>query len=156
VWAFWHADIEVCLCATCPPARRRGRPPIRIQDSTISPHEWGRPGTYGGMGKSFDDIDDRLAEWLVEQPVFFVATAPLAADGSSTVHPRAIAMSFAVVGPRTSRILTRPAVGVETIAHVKENGRVVVMFCAFSGPRVSCACTALVDTWGETHRRSSD
>jgi hypothetical protein len=86
------------------------------------------------VGKTFDGIDDQLTEWLVEQPVFFVATAPLAEDGYLNCSPKGNRNEFAVLGPRAVAYLDQTGSGVETIAHLKENGRVVVMFCAFSGP----------------------
>jgi hypothetical protein len=86
------------------------------------------------VGKTFDGIDDQLAEWLVGQPVFFVATAPLAEDGYLNCSPKGNRQEFAVLGTRTVAYLDQTGSGVETIAHLKENGRVVVMFCAFGGP----------------------
>jgi hypothetical protein len=86
------------------------------------------------VGKSFEHINDELAAWLVSQPVFFVATAPLAADGLLNCSPKGNRQEFLVTGPRTVAYLDQTGSGVETIAHLKENGRVVVMFCAFAGP----------------------
>lgn len=86
------------------------------------------------MGKTFDAIEDQLATWLVEQPVFFVATAPIATDGLLNCSPKGNRNEFAVLGPRRVAYLDQTGSGVETIAHLKENGRVVVMFCAFVGP----------------------
>ena len=86
------------------------------------------------MAKTFDGIDDRLAAWIAAQPLFFVATAPLAADGHVNLSPKGLAGTFAVCGPRSVAWLDLTGSGVETIAHLRENGRIVVMFCAFSGP----------------------
>ncbi len=86
------------------------------------------------MGKTFEEIDDQLAAWLVSQPVFFVATAPLAGDGLLNCSPKGNRQEFLVTGPRSVAFLDQTGSGVETIAHLKENGRVVVMFCAFAGP----------------------
>jgi hypothetical protein len=72
------------------------------------------------MGREYAAIDDRMAEFLAAQPVFFVATAPLAADG--------------LLDPSTVAYLDLTGSGVETLAHLRENGRIVVMFCAFAGP----------------------
>ena len=88
----------------------------------------------GDVGKTFDLIDDQLSEWLVSQPVFFIATAPLGADGLLNCSPKGNRQEFAVLGPRTVAYLDQTGSGVETIAHLKENGRIVVMFCAFVGP----------------------
>jgi hypothetical protein len=82
----------------------------------------------------YDEIDDKLAAWIAAQPVFFVATAPLAADGLVNVSPKGMAGTFAVLGPTQIAYLDYFGSGVETIAHVRENGRIVVMFCAFEGP----------------------
>jgi len=98
---------------------------------------FGRPyrGRHnGGVGKTFDGINDQLAEWLESQPVFFVATAPLASDGLLNCSPKGNRHEFLVTGPSTVAYLDQTGSGVETIAHLKENGRVVVMFCAFAGP----------------------
>lgn len=85
------------------------------------------------MGKVHDAIDERLAAWLRAQRVFFVATAPLAADGHVNCSPRG-AEGLAVLGPREVAWLDLTGSGVETIAHLRENGRIVLMFCAFEGP----------------------
>ena len=89
---------------------------------------------YWCMGKSFELVDDQLASWLVDQPVFFVATAPLSADGFVNCSPKGNRGEFAVIGSRSVAYLDQTGSGVETIAHLRENGRIVVMFCAFSGP----------------------
>lgn len=88
------------------------------------------------MGKVYDGIDDRMRQWLLEQPVFFVASAPLEADGHVNVSPKGMAGTFAVLGPRRVAYLDYSGSGVETIAHLRQNGRIVVMFCSF-GPRPS-------------------
>ena len=85
------------------------------------------------MGRVYDAIDDRLAAWIGEQRVFFVATAPLAAEGHVNCSPRGLE-SLAVLGPREVAWLDLTGSGVETIAHLRENGRIVLMFCAFAGP----------------------
>jgi hypothetical protein len=85
------------------------------------------------MSKVFDEIDERMREWLAQQHMFFVATAPLAGDGLLNLSPKALD-SFAVLGPRRVAYLDLTGSGVETIAHLRENGRIVVMFCAFEGP----------------------
>jgi hypothetical protein len=82
----------------------------------------------------FDEIDDRLRSWLLAQPVYFVATAPLAADGHVNLSPKGMAGTFAVLGPRRVAYLDYFGSGAETIAHLRENGRIVIMCCAFSGP----------------------
>ncbi len=86
------------------------------------------------MGKVFDGIDERLRSWIAEQPLFFVATAPLAADGHVNVSPKGPIGTLRVLDEHTVAYLDVVGSGAETIAHVRENGRVVVMLCAFSGP----------------------
>lgn len=67
------------------------------------------------------------------QPVFFVATAPLAGDGLVNCSPKGMAGSFVVLDPHRVAYLDLTGSGIETIAHLRENGRIVVMFCAFDG-----------------------
>ena len=86
------------------------------------------------MGKIFDTIDDKLAAWVEKQHLFFVATAPLAADGHVNVSPKGDLRWFRIIGPREVAYLDYVGSGAETIAHARENGRIVVMFCAFEGP----------------------
>ena len=89
------------------------------------------------MGRAYDVIDERLAAFLLRQPVFFVATAPLAADGHVNVSPKGLAGSFAVLGERRVAYLDLTGSGIETVAHLRENGRIVLMFNAFAGaPRI--------------------
>ena len=85
------------------------------------------------MGKLFQEIDTKLAQWLVQQRLFFVATAPLAASSLVNCSPKGMD-SFRILGPREVAYLDLTGSGVETIAHLRENGRIVFMFCAFTGP----------------------
>ncbi len=85
------------------------------------------------MGREYDAIDERLAEWIRAQPLFFVATAPLSGAGHVNCSPRGVA-GLALLGPREVAWLDLTGSGVETIAHLRENGRVVLMLCAFEGP----------------------
>lgn len=86
------------------------------------------------MGTVFDEIDDRLRTWLLAQPMFVVATAPLSGDGHVNVSPKGMAGTFAVLGPRRVGYLDYTGSGAETIAHLQENGRITLMFSAFNGP----------------------
>jgi hypothetical protein len=86
------------------------------------------------MAKVFDGIDARLQEWIGRQALFFVGSAPLAADGHVNVSPKGPIGSLRVLGPHRVAYLDISGSGAETIAHVRENGRIVVMFCAFDGP----------------------
>lgn len=86
------------------------------------------------MSKVFEEIDTKLGEWLLAQPMFFVSTAPLSADGHVNLSPKGMAGTFAVLGPHSVAYLDYFGSGAETIAHLRENGRIVLMWCAFSGP----------------------
>jgi len=86
------------------------------------------------MATVFEAIDDKLRAWLLAQPVFFVGSAPLDADGHVNVSPKGMAGTFAVLGPHRVAYLDYFGSGAETIAHLRENGRIVVMCCAFEGP----------------------
>jgi hypothetical protein len=86
------------------------------------------------MAKVFDAIDDHMRAWIARQPVFFVGTAPLDGSGHVNVSPKGPGGGFRILGPRRVAYLDVVGSGAETIAHVRENGRIVVMFCAFEGP----------------------
>lgn len=86
------------------------------------------------MGQVFAEIDGKLRGWIDRQSVFFVGTAPSGADGSINVSPKGMAGTFAVLGPTRVGYLDYTGSGAETIAHLRDNGRIVVMFCAFDGP----------------------
>ena len=86
------------------------------------------------MGKVYEEIDYKLTGWISRQHVFFVGTAPAGADGSVNVSPKGMAGTFAVLGPTRVGYLDYTGSGAETIAHLRDNGRIVLMFCAFEGP----------------------
>lgn len=85
------------------------------------------------MGKLLDGIDDRMRAFLAAQHVFFVATAPSGPGGHVNCSPKGLD-TFDVLGAREVAYLDYVGSGVETIAHLRENGRIVLMFCAFDGP----------------------
>ena len=85
------------------------------------------------MGKHFSTIDDTVRKFIEAQPVFFVGSAPLNPDGHVNVSPKGLD-TLRVLGPRTIAYLDLTGSGIETVSHVKENGRIVLMFCAFQGP----------------------
>ena len=88
------------------------------------------------MAKTFSEIDPKLQAWLTRQHLFFVASAPLAADGLVNCSPKGLD-ALRVLGPRRVAYLDLTGSGVETIAHLSENGRVVLMFCSFdAAPRI--------------------
>ncbi|MGW1158308.1 pyridoxamine 5'-phosphate oxidase family protein [Streptomyces sp. NPDC002519] len=86
------------------------------------------------MGKSYARIDGRLRSFIEAQPLFFTATAPLGADGTVNLSPKGLTGSFAVVDDRTMAYLDFAGSNAETIAHLRENGRITLMWCAFQGP----------------------
>ena len=86
------------------------------------------------MGKVYEGVDDRLAAFIAAQHVFFTATAPSGPDGHVNVSPKGIAGTFAVLGPNRVAYLDYTGSGAEGIAHLRDNGRVCVMFCSFEGP----------------------
>jgi hypothetical protein len=86
------------------------------------------------MGKVHDEIDDRLREWIAKQALFFVGTAPSGEGGHVNVSPKGPIETLRVLGPREVAYLDFVGSGAETIAHLRENRRIVVMLCAFAGP----------------------
>jgi len=86
------------------------------------------------MGKTFDVIDARLRSWIESQRLFFVATAPLAEDGHVNVSPKGPIEMLRVLDETSVAYLDLIGSGAETIAHVSENARIVIMLCAFEGP----------------------
>ena len=87
-------------------------------------HRWPRPTTGSTR---------RCREWISNQPVFFVSTAPLDPQGSVNCSPKGNRDEFAVLDERTVAFLDQTGSGVETIAHLRENGRIVIMLCALGG-----------------------
>jgi hypothetical protein len=85
------------------------------------------------MGTVYDEIDARLARWIERQPVFFVATAPLSATGLVNLSPKGECGTFRVVDAHTFAYLDLIGSGIETVAHLRENGRICVMLCSFAG-----------------------
>lgn len=84
------------------------------------------------MAKTFPEIDPDLATWIRRQHLFFVASAPLAGDGLINCSPKGLD-TFAILDPHTVAYLDLNGSGVETIANLRENGRIVIMFCALDG-----------------------
>jgi len=85
------------------------------------------------MDATDETITPELRDWIGRQRLFFVATAPIAADGHVNCSPRGLDC-LRILGPREVAWLDLTGSGAETIAHVRENGRIVLMFCAFEGP----------------------
>ncbi|UCH28454.1 MAG: pyridoxamine 5'-phosphate oxidase family protein [Myxococcales bacterium] len=89
------------------------------------------------MAKTYDAIVPKLRELIEQQKMFFVATAPLSAEGHVNLSPKGLDGTLAVLDDRTIAYLDLTGSGVETIAHLRENGRICMMFCAFEGaPRI--------------------
>ena len=86
------------------------------------------------MAKVYESINDKLRDFIERQKMFFVATAPLSADGHINLSPKGLPGTFCLLDDRTLAYLDLTGSGVETIAHLRENGRICVMFCAFEGP----------------------
>ncbi|OAH11983.1 pyridoxamine 5'-phosphate oxidase [Streptomyces jeddahensis] len=86
------------------------------------------------MGKTYDRIDGRLRSFIESQPLFFTATAPLSGDGTVNLSPKGLTGSFAVLDEQTVAYLDFAGSNAETIAHLRENGRITLMWCAFQGP----------------------
>ena len=86
------------------------------------------------MAKVYERIDEHWRAWMARQPMFFVGSAPLAGDGHVNVSPKGPIGTFRVIDDHTVAYLDVMGSGAETIAHLRENGRIVVMFCAFDGP----------------------
>lgn len=88
------------------------------------------------MAKTFTSVTPATREWIARQPMFFVATAPLSAEGHVNCSPKGMD-SFRVIDEHTVGYLDLTGSGIETTAHLQENGRIVIMFCAFEGaPRI--------------------
>jgi hypothetical protein len=85
------------------------------------------------MGSLFPELNDRLREFIGEQQMFFVASAPLAADGHVNLSPKGLDC-LRILGPKTVAYVDFTGSGIETVAHLRENGRLTLMFCAFQGP----------------------
>lgn len=86
------------------------------------------------MGKRYEQIDERLAAWIAAQSMFFVGSAPLDGDGHVNVSPKGPIGTLRVLDEDTVAYLDLVGSGAETAAHVRENGRIVLMLCAFEGP----------------------
>ncbi|HIK18699.1 MAG TPA: pyridoxamine 5'-phosphate oxidase family protein [Leptolyngbyaceae cyanobacterium M33_DOE_097] len=84
------------------------------------------------MAKFYKSLTDELKQFISEQQMFFVATAPLSADGRVNVSPKGLD-SFRVLSPNQVAYLDLTGSGNETSAHLLENGRITIMFCAFAG-----------------------
>ena len=85
------------------------------------------------MGKVHREIGDELQGFIESQKVFFVSTAPLGADGHINISPKGLD-ALRILAPGRIAYLDLYGSGIETVAHLRQNGRITVMFCAFQGP----------------------
>ena len=85
------------------------------------------------MGKLYEGITPELVAWVEQQHLFFVATAPLGAGGHVNCSPKGLD-TLRILDSRHVAYLDLTGSGAETIAHLRENGRIVFMFCALAGP----------------------
>src|SRR3954454_1726156 len=84
------------------------------------------------MGKLHDEIDGGMKDFIGRQYVFFVGTAPASPEGHLNVSPKGLDC-FRILGPNSVAYLDLTGSGIETVAHLRENGRITIMFCAFEG-----------------------
>ncbi|EAU86871.2 pyridoxamine phosphate oxidase [Coprinopsis cinerea okayama7 len=86
------------------------------------------------MGQTYAEIPEYLTEWILKQHMFWVASAPLSTDGHINISPKGVANTFHVISPTKVWYEDLSGSGAETIAHIRENGRITVLFNAFEGP----------------------
>ena len=84
------------------------------------------------MSKTYPALTSELKTWIAQQPLFFLASAPLQADGHINLSPRGLD-SLRIINDQELVILDFTGSGNETAAHLHENARLTVMLCAFSG-----------------------
>src|SRR5690606_23556270 len=91
-----------------------------------------RPHFPNIMSKQHECIEPELANWIGKQRMFFVGTAPLSVDQHVNISPKG-GEAFRILGPLEVAYQDYTGSGAETVAHLRENGRIVIMFCAFEG-----------------------
>jgi len=87
------------------------------------------------MGKEYTEIDDQMQRWMDRQHMFFVSTAPLQSNGLVNCSPKGLA-SLVVLDSHTLAYADIGGSGIETVAHLKENGRITLMMCAFEAKNI--------------------
>lgn len=107
--------------------------------------------TFTSTMQMFAEIPDFLFAWIEDQQMFWVASAPLTADGLVNISPKGVEGTFHISGPRKvwyedltgtgmppfsvmENTSPTPHTGIETVAHIRENGRVTILFNAYKGP----------------------
>mmetsp|Transcript_7470 Transcript_7470/g.16205 ORF Transcript_7470/g.16205 Transcript_7470/m.16205 type:complete len:94 (-) Transcript_7470:2-283(-) len=84
------------------------------------------------MGKTWDHISPYARKMIAKQHVFFIASAPLSGDGRVNVSPKGHPTeTFTIISDNQVAFLDLTGSGIETLSHVKENGRITFMFCSF-------------------------
>jgi hypothetical protein len=84
------------------------------------------------MGKLYDRLDEDLSRFIAAQHLFFVASAPLDPSGHINLSPKGL-NTFRIIGPNAVAYLDLTGSGIETVSHLRENGRIIIMFCSFEG-----------------------
>ncbi len=84
------------------------------------------------MGKLYERLDDKLIEFIGRQHLFFVGTAPDSPEDHLNVSPKGLD-TFRILGPNSVVYLDLTGSGIETVAHLRQNGRITILFCAFEG-----------------------
>ncbi len=84
------------------------------------------------MGKIYEEINNDLQKWIKQQKIFFVATAPLSEHSHVNCSPKG-GDTFCIIDSHTVAYLDFTGSGIETISHLRENQRILIMFCAFEG-----------------------
>ncbi|GIO54025.1 pyridoxamine 5'-phosphate oxidase [Paenibacillus cineris] len=94
-----------------------------------------RQSTNGGiqMGKQFPAMLPEHMDFIRKQHMFFVGTAPLSQEGHVNLSPKGYD-TFRILSENRVAYLDLTGSGNETSAHLEENGRITIMFCAFEGP----------------------
>ncbi len=102
------------------------------------------------MGKLYERLDERLQAFIAKQQLFFVATAPLK-EGHINLSPKGLD-SFRVLSPTVVAYQDLVGSGAETIAHLRQNGRITIMFCAFAGPPLILRLHGMGEVVGPNHQ----
>ncbi|MEO1252210.1 MAG: pyridoxamine 5'-phosphate oxidase family protein [Pseudomonadota bacterium] len=84
------------------------------------------------MSKTYDRLEQKHKDFIASQKMFFVATAPLSEEGRVNLSPKGYD-SLRIIDDETVEWLDLGGSGIETLAHIRENGRITLMFCAFEG-----------------------
>ncbi|KAL4946769.1 hypothetical protein BDV06DRAFT_208420 [Aspergillus oleicola] len=103
------------------------------------------------MPKFYQTISPDLRDWALKQKVFFTASAPLSGQHIN-LSPKGLPdASFAILGQNEAAYVDATGSGGETISHLRENGRITIMFCSFdAAPRIMrFFCTGSVIEWSD-------